>query len=74
MLLFKKVETGVDRSSLDDPTGGVLLFSKRAPRRDKGVEVVGGAEPATLGVSGVLFDVFAAEALRVGMSGRFCLS
>lgn len=74
ILLFKKAETGVDRSSLDDPTGGVLLLSERAARRAKGVETVGGAEPATLGVNGVLFAVFAAEALRVGMRGRFLLS
>ena len=73
ILLFKNAETGVDRSSLDDPTGGVLL-SERAARRAKGVETVGGAEPATLGVSGVLFAVFVAEALRVGMRGRFLLS
>ena len=74
MLLLRNVETGVDRSSLVDPTGGVLLLSRRATRRGKGVEIVGGTEPATLGVNGVLFAVFAAEALRVGMRGRFCLS
>jgi hypothetical protein len=74
ILLFKKADTGVDRSSLDGPTGGVLLLSERAALRAKGVEAVGGAEPATLGVNGVLFAVFAAEALRVGISGRFLLS
>lgn len=37
MLLFKKADTGVEISSLEDPTGGVLLLSERAPRRDKGV-------------------------------------
>jgi hypothetical protein len=74
MLLFKNAETGVDSSSLEGPTGGVPIISERAPRRDKGVEAVCGAEPATLGVNGVLFAVFAAEALRVGMRGRFCLS
>ena len=73
MLLFKKADTGVERSSLEDPTGGVLT-SERAPRRDTGVEAVCGVEPATLGVNGVLFAVFAAEALRVGIRGRFCLS
>lgn len=74
MLLFKKAETGVDRSSLDDPTGGVLLLSERAVRRAKGVEAVGAADPATLGVNGVLFAVFTAEALSVGIRGRFLLS
>jgi hypothetical protein len=72
ILLFKKAETGVDKSSLD-PTGGVLLLSGRAVLRVKGVEAVKGADPATLGVKGVLFDVFVAEALRVGISG-FLLS
>lgn len=73
MLLFKNVDTGVDKSSRDD-TGGVL-FSGRAPLRDTGVVVVGRVDPATLGVNGVLFDVFE-PALRGGMSGRtpFCLS
>lgn len=73
-LLFKKAETGVDSSSLADATGGVLRLSERAPRRPKGVEAVGGAEPATLGVNGVRLAVFAVEALRVGISGRFCFS
>ena len=74
MLLLKKAETGVDKSSLEDATGGVAVLSKRAPRRDTGVEVFSGAEPATLGVNGVRLGVFAAEALRVGIRGRFCLS
>jgi len=65
-LLFRKADTGVDKSSLDEAAG--VVFSERAPRRDNGVEAVGGAEPATLGVKGVRFDAFA-EALRVGMSG-----
>ena len=74
MLLFKKADTGVERSSLEDATGGVPLLSERSPRRDKGVEAVCGAEPATLGVNGVRFAVFAAAALRLGMRGRLCLS
>jgi hypothetical protein len=73
ILLFKKAEAGVGRSSLDEPTGGVLLLSERAARRDNGVEADCGAEPATLGVNGVRFEVFA-EALRVGRRGRVCLS
>lgn len=64
--LFRNADTGVDRSSLDEVAG--VLFSERAPRRDNGVEAVGGAEPATLGVKGVRFGAFA-EALRAGMSG-----
>jgi hypothetical protein len=67
MLLFRNADTGVDSSSLEDATGGVALFSERAPLRDKGVEAVCGAEPATLGVNGVRFAAFAAETLRVGM-------
>ncbi len=66
LLLFRNADTGVDKSSLDDAAG--VLLSERAPRRDNGVEAVGGAEPATLGVKGVRFDAFA-EALRTGMSG-----
>jgi hypothetical protein len=66
MLWFKKVETGVERSSLIGPAG--VLFSERAARRDKGVEAPAGAGPATLGVRGALLGGFV-EALRVGMSG-----
>ena len=66
MLLFRNADTGVDRSSLDEAAG--VLLSERGPRRDNGVEAVGGAEPATLGVKGVRFDAFA-EALRTGTSG-----
>lgn len=75
MLLFKNVDTGVDKSSRDDAGGVLLLFSGRAPLRDNGVVAAGGADPATLGVNGVLLDVLAV-ALRVGMRGRtpFCLS
>ena len=73
ILLLKKAETGVDRSSLEDAKGGVLS-SGRAPRRPKGVEAGVGAEPATLGVNGIRCAVFVAEALRVGIDGRFCLS
>lgn len=70
-LLLKNVETGVGISSF--PPG--VLFSERAGLRDDGVPVVGGAEPATLGVKGVRLAVFA-DALRVGMSGleTLCLS
>jgi hypothetical protein len=72
-LLFRKADTGVDRSSLDPLTAG--SFSERGALRANGVETDGGAEPATLGVNGGLFDVFA-EALRTGIRGRegFCFS
>lgn len=66
MLLFRKADTGVDRSSLDDALG--VLFSERAPRRDNGVWAGGGPVPATLGVKGGRFEAFA-EALRTGISG-----
>jgi hypothetical protein len=66
ILLFRNVDIGVERSSLNEAAG--VLLSDRAPRRGNGVEAVGRAEPATLGVKGVRFDAFA-EALRTGMSG-----
>jgi hypothetical protein len=74
MLLLRKVDTGVDKSSRLEPTG-VVRISERASLRDNGVAAVNGAAPATLGVNGVLLEVFA-DALRAGMSGRaaFCLS
>jgi hypothetical protein len=71
MLLSRNVEIGVDRLS----RLGVILISERGPLRDNGVAAAGGTDAATLGVNGVLFDVFV-DALRAGMSGRtpFCLS
>jgi hypothetical protein len=76
MLLLKNVDTDVERSSLDEPVGVALLLG-RAARRGNGVGALVGVDPPTLGVKGVLFDVFA-EALRVGIRGRapapFCLS
>jgi hypothetical protein len=73
ILLLRKVDTGVERSSLDPLS--VVSFSERGPLRANGVETVGGAVPATLGVNGVLLDVFA-EALRTGIRGLegFCFS
>ena len=64
ILLLRKAETGVGMSSWD------VLFGvfARGPRRDSGVDATVGAEPATRGVRGGLFDDLAA-ALRVGMSG-----
>ena len=68
-LLLRNVETDVDISSLDPATG--VLVSERAPRW---AAAVGGADPATLGVTGARFEAFAA-ALRVGIRGfdAFCL-
>lgn len=65
LLLLRKDETGVGGiSSLEAPPG----VSGRAPLLDNGLVTVCGAVPATLGVNGVLFEVFAA-AESVGISG-----
>ncbi len=71
ILLLRNVETGVGISSFPP----AVLFSDRAGLRDDGVAIVGGAEPATLGVKGDRLAVFV-DALRVGMSGleALCLS
>ncbi len=66
MLLFRNADTGVDRSSFDDALG--VVVSGRAPLRDNGVLVAEEAVPATLGVKGGRFEVFA-EALRTGING-----
>jgi hypothetical protein len=73
MLLHRKAETGVERSSLDDPA--CASCSVRVVRRADGVEPPAGTEPATRGVKEVPLAIFAA-ALRVGIRGRepFCLS
>jgi hypothetical protein len=73
ILWLRNVDTGVDMSSLTPPG---VLFSERGLGSGVGVEAVGGADPATLGVNGVRLAVFAAAALRVGMRGldAFCLS
>jgi hypothetical protein len=72
-LTLRKAETGVERSSLDAPP--CVLSSGRAVHRDEGVNGPTGADPATLGVNGLLLGGFAA-ALRAGIRGReaFCLS
>lgn len=70
ILLLRKVDTGVEKSSL-----GVVIISERGARRDNGVETAGCVEPATRGVKGCL-PAALAEALRVGMRGLegFCFS
>lgn len=72
MLLFKKVETGVDISTAK----GVMTFSGRPALRDNGVVAGGGAEAATLGVNGLRLELFAAAvALRIGgREALLCLS
>ena len=66
-LILRKAETGVERSSLDDPP--CELSSGRAVHRDEGVKAPTGTDPATLGVNGLLLGGFAA-ALRTGIRGE----
>lgn len=65
MLMLRKADTGVERSSLD-AAPWVLLSGHRA-------DGVAGAVPATLGVNGLPLGGLAATGIR-GRGGAFCLS
>jgi hypothetical protein len=75
MLLFKKADIGLAKSSLEDATGGVWWSTCAPLRGSRGVNAACEADAATLGVKGGLLELFAAGAApSEGITGRFCFS